>query len=92
MKTKMIKFIIPVMAIVFAIATSAFTAVDAAVDDAAITQGYVFDATQSPKCQEVNNLDCSLDGDYMCTYAGKQVYRIPGATVCNIPLKRVTPN
>jgi len=91
MKTRMIKFITPVMAIVFAIVASAFTAVDTAADDAHITQGYVFDATQTPRCQEVNNLDCSLEGDYMCTYEGKQVYQLPGATICSIPLARVTP-
>lgn len=91
MKTKMIKFIIPVMAIVFAIAASAFTAVDKVADDAAISEGYVFDATQTPRCQEVNNLDCSLEGDYMCTYKEKPVYQLPGATICSIPLARVTP-
>lgn len=92
MKTKAVKFVMPALTIVFAIAASAFTAVELESADASmITQGYIQPDPQE-SCEQVNNLDCSLAGTYLCTSDGFQVYRDENGTSCSFQLKKTTPN
>lgn len=92
MKTKAIKFIMPALVIVFAIAASAFTAApNETAEQSMITQGYVQIDPQEP-CEEVNDLDCSLTGAYLCTSGGNQVYRFENGTSCSVQLRKTTPN
>lgn len=87
MKTKAIKFFIPALAIVFAIATSAFTAMDDPIGDKVEIQGYVFDDNPTQPCNEVE-VDCALDGNSLCIEGTKQVYANMSGTTCSTELYR----
>lgn len=84
MKTKAIKFVIPALAIVFAIATSAFTSLNTTEDkDATTIIGYVH--TPDP-CTQVR-VDCSPTGEEQCESDGNYVYDMNNnGTACDVPL------
>lgn len=87
MKTRAIKFLVPVVAIVFAIATSAFTALDTPKADE-----FKYIQTNDPQnpCDEVK-VDCVPQGDEECVYDSQLVYDMDEITGCNLPLfKRQT--
>ncbi|RNL90324.1 hypothetical protein ED312_06540 [Sinomicrobium pectinilyticum] len=84
MKTKVLKFGLPLavfmMAIVFAFATQNNTSLE---EDAFIT-GFVYspdlsDCIPAPR-------DCAPTGSFECMHDGKQVYRFKNGTACSIKL------
>ena len=65
MKTLKSKFLLPVLAIVFAITASAFTTVEASrVDDNTAIMGYIYQSAEDP-CHEVT-VPCSTTGSQTC--------------------------
>jgi len=83
----MIKFVIPAMAIIFAIATSAFTAMDTSkVDDNMLITGYVPTGNPLDPCDD-EQVDCAADGLFNCTISGVDYYQLNG-TSCDMILKR----
>lgn len=69
MKTRAFKFFIPALAIVFAIATSAFTALDIqSADEYTLINGYIATSNPQQPCELVENVDCQLEGEQDCTY------------------------
>jgi hypothetical protein len=89
MKTRKFKFLVPVLAIVFAITASAFTTIDnSKVDEnTSIITGYTANAIPGQPCDAVQ-VDCSVVGSQLCTHNGKQVYRLQSGTSCFSQLKR----
>jgi Family of unknown function (DUF6520) len=89
MKFLKFKFLVPVLAIVFAITASAFTTIDnSKVDENTATiMGYTENAIPGQPCDTVQ-VDCSVAGSLLCTYNGKQVYRLKSGTSCFSQLKR----
>ena len=87
MKTKAFKFVIPTMAIIFALVASAFTAVDTSITGEANLQGYVFSEIPGQPCNEIE-VDCTLEGAMLCREGGKQVYADMSGTSCSTELYR----
>lgn len=80
---KKLKMLIPILAIVFALAASAFTAKDSSFDNSGtLMQGYIQNDDPSQPCDQVNDLDCNPTSGDLCTYEGKQVYQIKSGTSC----------
>ena len=90
MKIQKIKALIPVLAIAFAMTTSAFTASDkvSADSDAVMITGYTASDIPGQPCEKQQNLNCSVTGSEICTVEGKQVYQFLNGTSCFSPLKR----
>lgn len=81
------KFLMPVLAVTFALTASAFTAIDnSSADDNAI-QGFVFDDNSQLPCNTVE-VECDITGSELCKYEGKQVYRFASGTMCTSELWR----
>ncbi|MHA7831832.1 MAG: DUF6520 family protein [Flagellimonas sp.] len=91
MKAKMIKFTIPAMAILFAIAASAFTVLEKSNTDANVPlDAYIQTGNPSAPCQEVQVDDCQLSGEMDCEYEiGVPAYRNDGDTVCSFQLSKI---
>ncbi|MBO0322166.1 hypothetical protein J0X14_07655 [Muricauda sp. CAU 1633] len=88
MKTRAIKFLIPAMAIVFAIVASAFTAIDQPMnEDNAFIPGYVPNTNPSEPCNEVQ-VQCKANGEYSCTIGNDTYFRFKDGTSCHTELKR----
>ncbi|MGJ8550705.1 DUF6520 family protein [Winogradskyella wichelsiae] len=89
MKIQKFKFLMPVIAIIFAFTASAFTTPDHTNvdDDFAMITGYTANTIPGQPCQSVN-VDCSVGGDKLCTVNGEQVFRLLNGTSCVIQLKR----
>lgn len=89
MKFLKFKFLVPVLAVVFAITVSAFTAVDnSQVDENTATiTGYTANAIPGQPCDAVQ-VDCQENGTLLCTYNGKQVYKLQSGTSCFSQLRR----
>lgn len=89
MKFLKFKFLVPVLAVVFAITVSAFPTVDnSQVDENTATiTGYTANAIPGQPCDEVQ-VDCSIVGSQLCTLNGDQVYRLQSGTSCFSQLKR----
>lgn len=89
MKIQKFKFLMPVIAIIFAFTASAFTTTDHSNvdDDFAMITGYTANSIPGQPCQEVT-VDCSIGGDKLCTTNGKPVFRLLNGTSCIIQLKR----
>lgn len=92
MKKIKLKFLLPVLAIAFAITASAFTTIDnSQVDMTATTMtGYIPNAIPTQPCNAVQE-DCSLVGAQDCLHNGQQVYRAKSGTTCFSKLKRTSP-
>lgn len=88
MKTRAIKFFIPALAIVFAIAASAFTAIDKPMvgENASITGYYPNEDSQQP-CDS-KQVDCTIDGDNVCTISDVTYYRFNNGTSCQVELRK----
>jgi hypothetical protein len=88
MKTKAIKFVIPAMAIVFAIATSAFTSLNSSeAKDGTTIKGYI--QTTSNPCQDIQ-VDCQYQGTVQCEADNKPVYDWNSfETACDVPLYKI---
>jgi len=87
MKKRMIKLVIPALAIIFAIATSAFTAMDnSTVDDNMLITGYYQTGNPLDPCED-EQVDCSVQGRFDCTISGVDYFQLNG-TSCDIILKR----
>lgn len=84
MKTKVLKFGMPLMvfflAIVFAFATNGKPETEGA-----LVPGYIL---SSNKCVELTSHDCTVDGMNLCTINGQQVFRTKSGTKCENPLMR----
>lgn len=89
MKTQKLKFLMPVIAIVFAITTSAFTSAEnSKVDENFTTMtGYTANSIPGQPCQSVI-VDCDITGNFLCTVNGKPVYRFLSGTSCVSNLRR----
>ncbi|MDF0716985.1 DUF6520 family protein [Muricauda sp. 334s03] len=89
MKTKAIKFVIPALAVLFAIATSAFTALDNpnAAEKMAMN-GYIPTGNFQNPCELIQDVDCNLTGSQLCTYGGAPVYEKIQGTSCVNQLRR----
>jgi hypothetical protein len=89
MKTQKLKFLIPVIAIIFAITASAFTTIDNAnvEDDFTTMTGYTANSIPGQPCQSVI-VDCDITGNFLCTVNGKPVYRFLSGTSCVSNLRR----
>lgn len=89
MKTQKFKFLVPVLAIVFAIIASAFTTIDnSKVDEnTSIITGYTANAIPGQPCDAVQ-VDCQTTGTMLCTHNGKQVYQLKSGTSCFSQLRR----
>ena len=89
MKTRAIKFLLPVMAIVFAVAASAFTvAHEGDRDENTFITGYIH--TLDNPCEEVE-VDCLPQGQDQCEYNNSLVYDMDSETTCNDPLFKRQP-
>ena len=89
MKIQKFKFLVPVLAIVFAITASAFTTIDnSKVDENTATiTGYTANPIPGQPCNTVQ-VDCSVVGSQLCTHNGKQVYQLKSGTSCFSQLRR----
>ncbi len=89
MKTRAIKFLIPALAIVFAIAASAFTALETPEPDGTtMITGYIPTGNPLQPCQDVQ-VDCEVGSTFDCTYdASIPVYQQIGATACQNRLSK----
>ncbi|PKP29051.1 MAG: hypothetical protein CVU01_01925 [Bacteroidetes bacterium HGW-Bacteroidetes-18] len=86
MKFLKFKFLVSVLAVVFAITVSAFTTVDnSQVDENALITGYVYISQQDP-CHAVT-VDCSPTGEQLCFDGVRPVKSLMG-TICPKQLKR----
>ncbi|MHA7830181.1 MAG: DUF6520 family protein [Flagellimonas sp.] len=87
----MIKFTIPAMAILFAIAASAFTVLEESntgVNDP--LDAYIQTSDPNDPCEEVEVKDCQLQGEMDCYYEiGVPAYRNEGITVCSFQLSKI---
>ncbi|MBW8244070.1 hypothetical protein K1F50_14775 [Muricauda oceani] len=93
MKTRAIKFFIPALAIVFAIAASAFTAMDTQADEFTLIDGYIETGDPQQPCELVEDVDCQLTGNQDCTYSVypyPAVYQFEGETMCTKQLSRTS--
>ena len=87
MKTLKSKFLLPVLAIVFAITASAFTTVETPqVDDNAAIMGYIYQSAEDP-CHQVS-VPCSTSGAQTCFYSPGVVAKQLNGTACPLPLRR----
>ena len=89
MKRKKIKFLIPVVAIALAFATSAFGTEDSEkVNKEGLMIGYVYQSQANP-CDE-QYVDCNIEGDYTCEYNNSPVFKdlSLNGTSCINELKR----
>lgn len=90
MKSKAFKFVIPVVAIIFAITASAFTvSFEGNTDDNLLITGYIH-APNNP-CQEVK-VNCLPDGQEQCKYGTDFVYDLESGTGCSTALFKVQPH
>ena len=89
MKTQKMKILIPMMAIVVAITSSAFSVANTLPSDENLTMinGYTANDIPGQPCNVVR-VDCSDTGAFLCTNGGKQVYKIASGTTCFSQLKR----
>ena len=92
MKTLKSKFVLPAVALVLALAASAFTATEAtrAGDDAFI-QGYVPTLNPMKPCDVVQVEDCKEVAAFICTIGTQTVYQFLNGTSCHNALKRDYP-
>ena len=92
MKTRAIKFLIPAMAIVFAIAASAFTSIERPMDgEKLLMDGYLPNPNVTQPCDKVEDLDCQASGTYACTIDGDTYFRIKDGTSCHTEVRRNNP-
>ncbi|MFC4218970.1 DUF6520 family protein [Flagellimonas marina] len=85
MKNHKLKFLIPVLAIIFAVASAFTTSARAEVDDSASMIGYI----NSPSPCTAVSVDCTpIENNNLCTYQGQFVYDKLTPTICNQPLYR----
>lgn len=88
MKTLKSKFLFPIVAIVFAITTSAFTTIEASqVDDNSAIMGYIYQSAEDP-CHQVSVPECSVSGNKTCFYSPGVVAKQLLGTSCPVQLKR----
>lgn len=88
MKTRAIKFLLSAFAVIFAIAASAFTAIDEPmVDDNALMQGYYPTGNSQQPCDS-EPVDCNTDGQYACTISGVTYYEFYNGTICHSELRK----
>lgn len=86
----MIKFTIPAMAILFAIAASAFTVLEESnTDENGFILASIKTGPPSAPCKQVQVNDCIEGGDMDCEYQlGVPAYRYEGPTVCYFRLSK----
>lgn len=88
MKTLKSKFLLPVLAIVFAITASAFTTVETSqVENNAAMQGYIYQSAINP-CHQVSVPGCSVSGNQTCFYSPGVIAKQLTGTSCPLQLKR----
>jgi len=89
MKTQKSKFLVPVLAIIFAITASALTTNDNSKVDknTAMITGYTANAIPGQPCDAVQ-VDCQTTGAMLCTHNGKQVYQLKSGISCFSQLRR----
>ncbi|RIV37502.1 hypothetical protein D2V08_01180 [Flagellimonas lutimaris] len=86
MKTRKLKFLIPVMAIGLAITASAFTSMEKShVGESNLIVGYVYDSPANPCDQKL--VDCNETGENLCYSEGQPVFKMEG-TSCITQLRR----
>lgn len=86
MKSRKLKFLIPVMAIGLGVAASAFTTHDKAADTADnLIIGYVYESPTNPCDQKL--VDCNETAEFLCYSEGQPVFKMDG-TSCITQLRR----
>jgi len=84
MKTKFLKFGMPLMAFLLAIVFAFATHDNATYSESSFVTGYVYNHDNSD-CIPAQK-DCALTGTIACTYDSKPVFRIKNGTQCQIQL------
>lgn len=88
MKTKL-KFLVPVLAVIFAFTTSAFTSVeDSNVEQtSSMINGFIPNAIPGQPCSLVT-VDCKTTGSQQCTYgaSNQPVFQVRNGTLCSFQL------
>ncbi|KAB7530306.1 hypothetical protein F8C76_02015 [Flagellimonas olearia] len=91
MKTRAFKFLLPALAVIFAIAASAFTAIDEPMaDDNTLIQGYYPTGNSQQPCNS-QQVDCNTNGDYVCTIDEVTYYEKYNGTICHTELRKNNP-
>lgn len=87
MKSKVVNFVIPAMAIIFAVATSAFTvSQNRTTDDNNLITGYI--PTPTNPCKDVV-VECIVGGTFDCTYdTSTPVFQQWDGTMCQNRLSK----
>lgn len=80
MKTKILKFGMPLMAFLLAV-VFAFATDNSSLKDDTLVQGYIF---QNNNCVETSMV-CNNIGEIPCKKAGLQVWSIDLGTFCDLP-------
>jgi len=83
MRTKILKFGMPLMAFLLAIVFAFATNGTPQTDNGLVT-GYIF---QKGNCN-VTSHDCDISGSQICTIGSKTVYATKSGTICLNPLMR----
>lgn len=82
MKTKSLRALLPLMAILFAVGF-AFTTEQKSLEEGVLVTGYIF---QNGQCISASK-DCNNLGSTPCTYNGNQVFRNrASSTSCSAPM------
>lgn len=84
MKTKILKFGMPLMAFLLAI-VFAFATNESPQTDTGLVTGYIF---SKGNCN-VTSHDCTITGSVICTVGTETVYSIKDGTFCLDPLMRL---
>jgi hypothetical protein len=92
MKANFIKIVIPAFAIVLAVAVSSFTISDGSeTDKNALITGYYPSGNPLDPCIKVENLNCKVQGDQLCTYGILPVFEKIQGSMCANRLSRSIP-
>lgn len=89
MKTKLLKFGMPLMAFMLAIAFAFATEHRTSEEDHSLVTGYIYNHDQSD-CFPVLT-ECSPSGSFVCTIDGETIFRIKNGTSCLMQLYKRTP-